>query len=1185
MRGAWQGVFIRAICSFAFVAVAGRVHSQECRPLPDPPVTLYEAGRYCLDRDISWAGAGTAYALGPNVRIDLQGHTVRSTVRSVSTIAFVGSGAGISVENGTIEAFHTAAALNGPDVGLAGLRAVRSGYLGLIAHGDRAVLRDNFVLETGVASGYPQQCSNCTVSIGISGAGAGIVVSGNVVLDSQPVIESVGIAVRDAPDGLVSDNIVNNSERLPLTFGAWYNGVTSRIETRRNWFGKVDTAFVYSDLSGSYEDNTYFDIGQVLIFATFYAPASELHNLGGNRHVTAGGALPVLSIVPLGISESQTAAVVQLRLSEAPRNRVDVSWRTLDGTAIGGSDFVPSSGVATFHPGERFRTVQVPLIDDGVAETDEDFYIRIDDVAGAEGASDGRVTLFDRGCSVPVLSSLAFPRAGGTVGVTGSGGCESSRVASETWISTADIPGSGFSVTVPAHAGSADQTGRLDFPGGSAEVRQAGYGPPVAPADVTADESSLRVLPRIGWSHALRADEYVVEVRDVHNGLVFQAAALAADACVATREPSECFIDVSFTGAIALARQPISARVRSRNDAGLGAWSEWVSVPLAVPETTGLRAGTLGSTLAFQWRGLAGATSYRVWLQDVSGQVVVDAWADPSHCSGLVCEYAAPPLTAAGYSWWVQARSGTAYSAWSDRDDVALPTLSIAPAATSEGDSATTTASATIRLSSAVPWPVTVAWETRDGVATAASDYVTSSGTAFFTPGQTEAIVSAQVEGDLTYEPDESFDFVLSTPVGGRFASSIATFTILNDDPNPITLSLSPSMPAPSANATVSLAGGPGHPRDWVGLFRPAAAGGALIGWWYLNGQRIAPSLGSTTATFPIVLPAVTGPYELRFFHNDGFAAQATQPFEVAEPASLTVLSVLPTTPAPGAMMSVGVTSGPGNPRDWVGLYRVGGAASLVRWWYLNGQTTPPSFGLSSTTFTVTAPTVEGDYEIRFYSDDTFVAAKAFAFEVRQPASSALLSIDPLDPTPGSLASVTLTGGPGNARDWVGLFDAGAPDTSLQGWWYLNGSRTPPSVGLPDAGFSIIAPLRPGNYEIRLFRNDTFERVVNKAFQVDLLTPVLTVPPVVVAAQPMTVQVTGDPGDPSDWVGVYRPGDGDTQMLAWFYLNGSHTAPANGSTSATLVLQAPPTPGQYEVRLFASDGFVRLVTAAFTVDP
>ena len=78
------------------------------------------------------------------------------------------------------------------------------------------------------------------------------------------------------------------------------------------------------------------------------------------------------------------------------------------------------------------------------------------------------------------------------------------------------------------------------------------------------------------------------------------------------------------------------------------------------------------------------------------------------------------------------------------------PSLSIADASVTEGNSGTTTANFTVTLSAAATSTVTVNYATANGTATAGSDYVAASGTLTFTAGQTSKTIPVTVNGDTT---------------------------------------------------------------------------------------------------------------------------------------------------------------------------------------------------------------------------------------------------------------------------------------------------------------------------------------------------------------------------------------------------------------------------------------------------
>ena len=92
-----------------------------------------------------------------------------------------------------------------------------------------------------------------------------------------------------------------------------------------------------------------------------------------------------------------------------------------------------------------------------------------------------------------------------------------------------------------------------------------------------------------------------------------------------------------------------------------------------------------------------------------------------------------------------------------------------------------------LSLSAPSSVPVTVAYRTADGTATAGSDFIAASGVVTFPVGSTRQEVSVAVTGDAFIEADETFALLLSSAQGATLTNASATATILNDDaiPNP----------------------------------------------------------------------------------------------------------------------------------------------------------------------------------------------------------------------------------------------------------------------------------------------------------------------------------------------------------------------------------------------------------------
>src|SRR5438552_16194544 len=122
-------------------------------------------------------------------------------------------------------------------------------------------------------------------------------------------------------------------------------------------------------------------------------------------------------------------------------------------------------------------------------------------------------------------------------------------------------------------------------------------------------------------------------------------------------------------------------------------------------------------------------------------------------------------------------------------------------------------------------------------------------------------------------------------------------------------------------------------------------------------------------------MPNTLGNYEVRFFANNTYQRVGTTPtVTVAPPPPPTVNgSSVAITVASGATVSVGVTSGLFNPKDWLALYPTGAADSAyLDWFFLNGTKSAPAVGVTTATVPFTLPKMPGTYEVRFFANNTF---------------------------------------------------------------------------------------------------------------------------------------------------------------------------------------------------------------------
>jgi hypothetical protein len=176
-----------------------------------------------------------------------------------------------------------------------------------------------------------------------------------------------------------------------------------------------------------------------------------------------------------------------------------------------------------------------------------------------------------------------------------------------------------------------------------------------------------------------------------------------------------------------------------------------------------------------------------------------------------------------------------------------------------------------------------------------------------------------------------------------------------------------------SAGATIAatIANGPGTPGDWIGLFDTSSGVTDYLQWKYLNGSFSKPAAGLAGATVTFTAPATVGTYELRLFANSSYTLAATSaPITVAAPA----VTLDSETVKAGGTVTVTIAGGPGQPGDWIGLYDESGSlVQYQQWQYLNGAQTKPEVGLTDATVTFTAPSTPGTYNVRLFTNSSYV--------------------------------------------------------------------------------------------------------------------------------------------------------------------------------------------------------------------
>jgi disulfide oxidoreductase YuzD len=118
-------------------------------------------------------------------------------------------------------------------------------------------------------------------------------------------------------------------------------------------------------------------------------------------------------------------------------------------------------------------------------------------------------------------------------------------------------------------------------------------------------------------------------------------------------------------------------------------------------------------------------------------------------------------------------------------NDDSQPTISINNAGVTEGNAGLSVANFTVSLSNPSYQTITVNYATADATAAASSDYMAASGTVTFASGAISQALTVNVNGDTTFESNETFDVNLSAATNATITDNQGVGTINNDDAQP----------------------------------------------------------------------------------------------------------------------------------------------------------------------------------------------------------------------------------------------------------------------------------------------------------------------------------------------------------------------------------------------------------------
>ena len=475
-------------------------------------------------------------------------------------------------------------------------------------------------------------------------------------------------------------------------------------------------------------------------------------------------------------TESGSATVsFTLALSDAATEDVLVTYRTANGTAVAGSDFVGfSNGQATIAAGSTTTTVDIKLLNDTVFEKAEAFTLEL---VSAQFASGTALTITDNSGTGNIADDDPLPTAAVANGTPnpqteGAGG----RI--------------GFTVTLSAAA-----------PENVVLTYSTVDGTAAAGSDFTGISGGQATIAAGSTSTIIWVDLLNDNVAEAPEALTLQLSS----AKLATSGTALTITNTTATGNIA---DDDAVGSISVDDVTIAEGDSGTRTAIFTVSRTGTSAFTVDfatadgtATSGDDYVASAGTLTFAAGQATQTVAVTINGDTTPESNETFFLN-----LTNASNGGAMADGQGLGTITNDDAAQV-VGNISINDVTIAEGNSGTKTATFTVSRTGAAAF--TVEFATADGTAKSGSDYVATSGTLSFAAGEGTKTVSVTINGDTTVEGNETLFLNLTNAGnGGAIVDGQGLGTITNDD----------GAPKPSAPAVVAI-----HDMRAIGSTDPSA--------------------------------------------------------------------------------------------------------------------------------------------------------------------------------------------------------------------------------------------------------------------------------------------------------------------------------------------------------------------------
>jgi len=511
--------------------------------------------------------------------------------------------------------------------------------------------------------------------------------------------------------------------------------------------------------------------GEVLRFAVDYEqhcngnPAALFGSVRYDSSVPLGPRLAVGAVDRYEGDDASTSMGFVISLSAPSGSTVTVPYQTVDGTATAGVDYQPAAGTATFPAGQTTVPVPVQVLGDTAEEPDETFTLSLGGASGAPVAfAQGLGTILN---DDPFKTLLYFNSESG------------------------DYIGGGLRFTMTP----ADGAFALNrFEGGvyvafaGPELWQLLFAPPagttltpgVYPAAMRAtsrppDSPGLEVMGGSRACQTLTGRFAVIEAEYGADGEVLRLAVDYEQHCLGG-DPA-LFGSVRYRSSVPVTRRLFAADSSvAEGDSGtrsLG-FPVWLSEPGASPVTVSFATRDGTARRGVDYAGRSGSTTLVAGQTDVVIPVTVFGDTVPEADETFSLTF--PGVVGAAAVFPPEA-VGTILT------DDTLPQLNVSDVSVvEEAPGSSPMASFVVSLSAPSDQPVSVAYLTQSGTATAGEDFVHTTGTLEVAPGSASGTIGVPIVPDRLAEATETFSLLLLSPANATIGRGQALGTILDDD-------------------------------------------------------------------------------------------------------------------------------------------------------------------------------------------------------------------------------------------------------------------------------------------------------------------------------------------------------------------------------------------------------------------